>query len=854
MFKFSKIKNKFKKLFLGLSLTSIGIGGAFSISANTSDIAEIREEQKELELKKYLKCLEVFNDQLRPFSKTLFSDIHKKMGIDNYINNPEVVKNTEKIKIGIIDLGFVNPYLFLGRPEKVKLYLPTYRGNHNEERLAVDVVTGNNIIDGNYDSLKKALSKNISDNVSRNSDSTNNMKFSERILYEFFNSHSTQISNLIAGDSGILKNAEIHSASLNSFTYYNDSRNVAFYDYKKNEVVRIANPDLRTNEWKKYSDDHFYSDLKSLDLIIKKMLASKVNIINISVGLQSLMYNSTAYKEFLKNLTKPDENDTAKKPKYKNLDEFWKICTEFKWHSNTFQKERPEEFEKFKKTLMNLKHEFLFEIYQNNKHKFNPFKLALMYPGHPLFTYFDNKNDFNNWGYRNNYIEKVLSLDRNRWHYSKLSGMIDEYANKYNVKFFISAGNYERANLLLRYINTYTNEWENNWKLRWKMNFNLKDQQSFGFIKTAHNAIYVGAIDRKGEFMNFSDQGAFDISDFPLIVNYGSEIGNKNIYYFDSPYSKYLIHIYKKNFIGLRGTSFATPLAASLVGLYCASENKKPGKIKIRELRAALASSSFYTDNYPTYGYTPNFMKDIDLIYSMNDEPIQSLHDNNARSVTGFGSVNFDVLRDTLNNKIYLNLPSKNDEKVPLIKLKENKKGLTINFNKNKKNKNIYEDLLIKNKDTIKKILEIDISEKIIKKNMRLILSWDMLDFNINTRDYRENGVNISDDFYLKEAKKELTNLFDFELEIDSLVGTWSNIDVKEKTPFTWLKSEGTNSTIEFIRIKEADLKYAQKIKVYLKPKSHAKYNELVDYKYKLINKILNDGLLTITISGETDA
>ncbi|WP_435128628.1 S8 family serine peptidase [Mycoplasma sp. 6243] len=196
----------------------------------------------------------IFNNQPRNIKKydTIFKTLWDKLGIHE--------RTDKKIKIGIIDAGLVDFRMmkFNGKTT-----------NNIDQQVPLD----------NYNIIKYANDQNLinSDRVIYDSRLTDEKIFkfennkSTFLNYWEKNEHSTNIASIIAGDGGLLKNAEIYSTSFKRNYAASDldilTENLEFF--RKNGVKYIN---------MSYSDNILnYLNDEKLEDFIKEKKTSKIN-------------------------------------------------------------------------------------------------------------------------------------------------------------------------------------------------------------------------------------------------------------------------------------------------------------------------------------------------------------------------------------------------------------------------------------------------------------------------------------------------------------------------------------------------------------------------------------------------
>ncbi|TDV24224.1 subtilase family protein [Mycoplasmopsis mustelae] len=208
----------------------------------------------------------VFTNKSRNIKKydNLFNDLWDKLGITE--------RSDKKIKIGIIDSGLVD-YRMLKFNGKTAI---KFDNDFNEDNYSIIDSYNNKSI--NFGKIIYNPSLNDSSVYKKNELSWKNT-FTE---YWEENEHATQIASIIAGDAGLLKNAEIYSTSYNR-TYPTTSLNILKenLEFFRKNIVKFIN----------MSFSSYYNDFYDLDKIKEDFEKNNFDKIKYKINtLKSLIY------------------------------------------------------------------------------------------------------------------------------------------------------------------------------------------------------------------------------------------------------------------------------------------------------------------------------------------------------------------------------------------------------------------------------------------------------------------------------------------------------------------------------------------------------------------------------------
>ncbi|MFV8473289.1 S8 family serine peptidase [Mycoplasma sp. 4F] len=819
-------KKTFKKIpLLLLPLGTVAIG--LSATVNTA-VIEKNTEEKEFSTD----FLNSTNDIFKKYFDSL-----------NITGLREKVKNIKGPNIGIIDTALVDPSMFI-------------RDDSNSLSSKIIHIT---------DTIEKISSKKSGKTFKKY---TTNHKDSDSYSLKNVSSsyelnenarHATQIANIMGGRYGISQNSDIYSVSL-----YDENRGV-----------------------------------KDFEAILNTFLVNNVKIINMSLGSSAYFnrfINELFYKKFQRNLYKyyyasiglfPDGEDIEtfySKPENKiailnmcNIDVSSKTQAESSAYFNIIYSIYGKAISSHNESLSMIIWRSFFgfdnelnkivqnyamsllndditkkDIEENYKKYANNFLEALETTFLKDYLYkniYDKKGSFDI-----NELQALVKTDSithllNDYN----SNLMDKYANRYGIKFVISAGNDEMALYLQRLIherNSENNQYEFN-----KFDYFNTDSQQFN--KNSKNAIYVGSINENGYQSAFSNQGDSDRDDYPFVSSYGEmplntlNIGDK---YKSNKFVNYI-------FNDLIGTSYAAPtIAGSLAvlesNIYGEKASQFEKTMNIPLLKAALISSSKYKKDNGDY-----FNDKWDM---MNTNTLEGyvLHNNNAHRIQGYGTPDFEKVEKYFEykNKNYLHL---NPD--PFVSPEETSYDSFKNLNKtylldtSSIENEIKEWFDINNNMNVKTI-RIKLPDEKLTKEVRIGLSWDnvitYLDFqqlrNIFAK-YEQKSSHIIEDAY-----EDLMNIMDLKV---LPAGMW-DIKGTQFNPLT-LTSSGKNSTTEMILINDKATMHESSnnydFDIYLvfsSPKLKTKYPDISEVdlaiyrtlKLDIIKRSLARGLLPLTI------
>ncbi|MEA4276323.1 S8 family serine peptidase [Mycoplasma sp. 21DD0573] len=844
----NKIKKIFQKLLLPSLISPVIICSSLSVSAKPSS-----EEFEEMVRDLYDHYIELEN--IEEFNKLMKSEENEspylqyfqKLGISDSINKVNE-NNDEKTKIGIIELGLVNPWLFLQNDEtsdNLKLYLPKYSKEEISDKKDMEYFVKDSIDVISSESFKKMenskLTRNmlwklnkeifwVNNKVNLNNNSgTLGEVIQRESLENLFSSHATTVASIMSGHLGILKNAEIHSASLNMFNPFSlgEKTFLTYYDHKTDDT-KIINQSLgRTPD---------YFRIRTLDSILRKMLSNNVKLINMSFG-GSTIFEEGVAKNVWNHLNKLSSRFEKIKAEYniKNFDELYMyLIRKGVWNDKLEQ----EDLEMF----LEIKHIILWYLYTNERLNTKENIQEVLKMGY---------SNFCNWDERNQKIEKLEKLLDHKYSYAPIMSMIDSYAFKYNMKFFIAAGNDEEWLSLLRICDRLTYHMETNSKLRKKLDLKYIDSMSAN-TNSGKNVIYVGSMNPSGYVSRFSQQGSYDKGDFPLIINYG-ELNNLPI----ETENRRSENLFKLLYKDQTGTSFATPMTTGTIALLEAESSKIAHNKAPRDWKAALASSSRYIWDLGARDYDPS--DDPEFLETFNALEFEAVHSNNSYTMSGFGSIKYKTLKDVLENEIWVKIPdiTNKEDEPEIVKIPADLNGCTIHFfglPRNKIENNSYREVFRKGFDEISRIVKLDISEFVKNKNsLRVALSWDFTNSEYRLNKFKEKYSALANsDITLYEIKKELVDIFDLEVWPYTERSGWHNDVINSnnvKKKGYWNFSTGTDTNVECVKIDKIDFEYAEKLDIRLITKTKSKF--FTEEKYELIKRVLAGSLLTVTISAD---
>ncbi|SJZ48014.1 S8 family serine peptidase [Mycoplasmopsis verecunda] len=407
---------------------------------------------------------------------------------------------------------------------------------------------------------------------------------------------------------------------------------------------------------------------------------------------------------------------------------------------------------------------------------------------------------------------------------NSFSEIIDSYANLYNMKIVISAGNSEGNLHILRYLSKYVKELQNKNNKYTNTEFDILNNTQPG--KNSKNAIYVGSVNPWGYPSNFSTQGELFREDYPLVSSSGETKWNFNGNNEKIGLEKELI-----------GTSFAAPTIAGFITLLEAKLNRR---ISIPEIKSALAT---YSKQYALGGNDVYYYFG-DKGGTLNGAEYQGIHENNALHLSGYGVPDFKKVLASLKNHsdYWINIDFKQSNSDFLHNNK------IIRHNANSKNATYTIHF---NSSEVDEILKRLVSAENIKipiiqytnqqyKTTKTSLAW-------SNHLYKSFWNNINNDDKDIVYNQELKNIFIqvadvFDLYVQKPYQTEKDVHTKK------LFSNGRNTTVEQIVITQRDRNdYLINDKLYLEikmPNIKSKYKEMF---IKQLKKFLLKNTLAVS-------
>ncbi|MFV8476302.1 S8 family serine peptidase [Mycoplasma sp. BRA290] len=820
------LKKHLKKIpLLLLPLGTVALG--LSATVNTA-VIEKNTEEKEFSTNFLNNTTDIF--------KKYFDSL-------NITGLREKVKNIKGPNIGIIDTALVDPNMFI-RDDSNPLSSKIIHITDTIEEIS-SKKSGK--------SFKKYTTnpKDSNLNLLKNVNSSYNLNENSR--------HATQIANIMGGRYGISQNSDIYSVAL-----YDENRRAKDFEAILNTFlvnnVKIVNMSLGYSaHFNRFINELFYKNFQrnlykyyytSVSLASGKedleTFYSKpenkiavLNMCNIDISsktqAESSAYFNIMYSIYEKAMSSQNESLSMI---------IWRNFFGFDNELNTI----------VQKYAMSLSMDDITkkDIEENYKKYANNFLEALETTFLKDYLYkniYGKKGDFNI-----NELQELVKMDSithllNDYN----SNLMDKYANRYGMKFVISAGNDEMALFLQRLIherNSKNNQYEFN-----KFDYFNTDSQQFN--KNSKNVIYVGSINENGYQSAFSNQGDSDRDDYPFVSSYGEmPLNTLNISdkYKSNKFVNYI-------FNDLIGTSYAAPtIAGSLAvlesNIYGEKASQFEKTMNIPLLKAALISSSKYKKDNGDY-----FNEKWDM---MNTNTLEGyvLHNNNAHRIQGYGTPDFEKVEKYFEykNKDYLQL---NPDAITAHK--EINHDSLSNFNKTYLLNTSSIEGEIKewfdiNYDMNAKIITISLPNERLTKEVRIGLSWDNVitysDFSILRNIFAKYEK--KDSHIVEDAYEDLMNIMDLKV----LPAGMSDIERTQFNPLT-LTSSGKNSTSEMILINdkatmnESSNNYAFDIYlVFSNPKLKEKYSDISEadlatytsLKLDIIKRCLARGLLPLTI------